>query len=86
MDLSRPEIQNESFFVHKLNVRKHLENVVSQDPSRGFTYIMVGMWSNWMLDFNIFGLSDDKKSASFVGAPNTVLTTTHAEEFVLLPF
>ncbi|KAH9481224.1 Isoflavone reductase-like protein IRL [Psilocybe cubensis] len=80
MDLTRPEIQEESFFARKLNIRKHLEHVVSQDPSRGFTYILVGMWSNWMLDFNIFGLSDDKKSATFVGAPDTLLTTTHAED------
>jgi len=80
MDLEREEARAESYFVNKLKVRKHLEEKVSKDPSKGYTYILVGMFSDFTLNYNILFLSDDKKSASFLGEPDAKLTTTHSDD------
>ncbi|KDR76013.1 hypothetical protein GALMADRAFT_279302 [Galerina marginata CBS 339.88] len=80
MDLSKELASTESYFVNKLKVRKHLEDKVSKDASKGYTYIMVGMFSDFMLQYNILFLSDDKKSASFLGDPEAKLSTTQSDD------
>ena len=80
MNLTRPEPQSELYFENKLKVRKHLEEKVSKDASKGYTYILVGMFSDVILGYNILGLSDDKKSAAFLGEPDAKVTSTHSDE------
>jgi len=41
---------------------------------------MNGLFSEFMLDYNILGLSKDKKSAQFLGTSDALLTTTPTEE------
>ncbi|KAF8910548.1 hypothetical protein CPB84DRAFT_1821384 [Gymnopilus junonius] len=79
-DLTRPQQSEERYFVNKLKVRKHLEEKVSKDATKGYTYILVGIFSDILLAYNMLGLSDDKKSASFLGQPDEPITTTNSDD------
>jgi hypothetical protein len=41
---------------------------------------MTGLFSDFMLKFNILFLADDKKSANFTGSPDARLSTTLIDE------
>ena len=82
MDFSGPVVTQEPFFAPKGQVRKALEERVSKDDSLGYTYVMTGIFSDVMVAGNILGLSEDKKTAKFLGEPDALLTSTHPDEYV----
>jgi len=83
-DFSNPVAAQESFFAPKLQVRKALEERASKDNSLGYTYVMTGIFSDFMVENNILGLSEDKRTATFLGDPDSLLTSTHTDECVLI--
>ena len=78
--MSTPEAEEESYFVNKIKVRKHLETRAAADPTLGYTYAMCGMFSDFILAYNVLGLDPERKTANFTGAPETKITTTHGNE------
>jgi len=64
----------------KIQVRKALEESVKKDSSLGYTYVMTGIFSDFMIESNVLGISENKKTARFIGDPNVLLTATHTEE------
>lgn len=81
-DLTDPIVSKVPFFAPKIEVRKWLEERCSKDSSLGYTYVMNGIISNFMIQRNVLGLSEDKKTAKFLGDPNALLTATHTDEYV----
>ncbi|KAG9235198.1 hypothetical protein BJ875DRAFT_529749 [Amylocarpus encephaloides] len=79
-DLYNPRTIDEAYFVDKIAARKHLESRVEEEPSLGYTLIMVGLFSDYFLLYNILGLSEDRKSANFIGDPESVLSTTASDD------
>ncbi|KAF9552292.1 NAD(P)-binding protein [Agrocybe pediades] len=81
-DLTHPVVSKEPYAVGKIEARKQLEERARKDQSIGYTYVITGMFSDFILrpHVNVLGLSEDRRSAKFLGAPDAVLTTTHTED------
>ncbi|CAG8956480.1 hypothetical protein HYFRA_00003866 [Hymenoscyphus fraxineus] len=85
-DMAHPKCRDEAYFKDKVATRRHLEKRIQEDPELGYTYVMVrepflvsskvGLFSEYFFEYNILGLSEDKKSATFIGDPEARLTTT----------
>lgn len=104
-DMAHPKSRDEAYFQDKITTRRHLEKRIKEDPSLGYTYVMVriirppfnhsglllngtnsycvkvGLFSEYFFEYNILGLSEDRKSASFIGDPKVKLTTTLSTEY-----
>ncbi|CAG8978251.1 hypothetical protein HYALB_00009148 [Hymenoscyphus albidus] len=83
-DMEHPKCRDEAYFKDKVATRRHLEKSIQEDPELGYTYVMVGLFSEYFFEYNILGLSEDKKSATFIGDPEARLTTTLSTEYVFL--
>ncbi|KDR76012.1 hypothetical protein GALMADRAFT_139768 [Galerina marginata CBS 339.88] len=79
-DLTNEVAHGESYFANKVKVRNYLEEKVRNDPTKGYTYIMTSLFSDFMIQYNILFLSEDKKSANFLGKPDALLTTTYSDD------
>lgn len=78
-DLTHPFAPTEPYFTEKLRVRAHIESLVEKNPSLGYTYVLNGIFADLLLEKNILGLSSHRKTAEFIGLPETLVTTTHSE-------
>ncbi|KAK9357648.1 hypothetical protein V1504DRAFT_436546 [Lipomyces starkeyi] len=79
-DLTRDGTREESYFVNKIAARKHLAKRVKEDPSLGYTYVMTGLFSDFMIQFNTIFLSEDKKSANFTCFREARFSTTLSDD------
>ncbi|KAF2166486.1 hypothetical protein M409DRAFT_23124 [Zasmidium cellare ATCC 36951] len=78
-DLTHPLAPTEPYFTEKLRVRAYIESLVEKDASLGYTYVLNGIFADLLLQKNILSVSEDKKSAEFIGLPETLVTTTHSD-------
>ncbi|KAF4614016.1 hypothetical protein D9613_007432 [Agrocybe pediades] len=67
-------------FSEKIEVRKHLQEKADQDASIGYTFLMTGIFGEWLTTFNALGLSEDKSTAQFYGEPNALVTMTDDDD------
>ncbi|OQV09700.1 hypothetical protein CLAIMM_13792 [Cladophialophora immunda] len=79
-DLNHPAIKNEQFFAGMVAMRKHIEARVQTDNSLGFTCIMTGASSDLLLESNALALSDDQRSAIYLGNPTARVSVTHSDD------
>ncbi|KAF4630751.1 hypothetical protein G7Y89_g7383 [Cudoniella acicularis] len=79
-DLSHPVSLPEAYFKNKIATRKHLEARVAADPTKGYTYILVGLFTEVFLAYNALGLSEDRRSARIIGAPGERVSITSAQD------
>jgi hypothetical protein len=79
-DLDRDGTYQERYFKDKIAARRHVEKRAAENPEFGYTLIMTGIFSDFFIENNILGLSADKRSATYTGAPENKLSTTHSED------
>ncbi|EXJ66198.1 uncharacterized protein A1O5_10814 [Cladophialophora psammophila CBS 110553] len=79
-NLNHAAIRDELYFADKLALRKHIEARVQADTSLGFTYVMTGALSDFLLESNVLGLNEDKRSAIYFGSPDARVSTTHSDD------
>lgn len=79
-DLERKFTKGEPFFQGKVAARAKLEELCNADPSRGYTLMLNGMFTDFVVRDNMFFLTPDRKSAYFLGDPEAPLALTHSEE------
>ncbi|KAH8656582.1 hypothetical protein BGZ60DRAFT_417284 [Tricladium varicosporioides] len=77
-DLAHPTSAPEDYFVNKIATRKYLEEKVRKDEKLGYTYILVGLFNEVFLAYNVLGLSEDRQSATFIGTPDAMVSATAA--------
>ncbi|KAH6665717.1 hypothetical protein B0J14DRAFT_660416 [Halenospora varia] len=79
-DLAHPTSAPEDYFVNKIATRKYLEEKVKEDERLGYTYILVGLFNEIFLAYNVLGLSGDRKSTTFIGSPDAMVSATAAAD------
>ncbi|OAP61364.1 hypothetical protein AYL99_03567 [Fonsecaea erecta] len=83
-DLNHPAVKDELYFAGKIAVRKYIEERMQADASLGFTCLMTGALSDFLLESNILGLSEDQRSVVYLGNPDARVSVTHSDDVAKL--
>ncbi|KIX96718.1 uncharacterized protein Z520_07437 [Fonsecaea multimorphosa CBS 102226] len=83
-DLNHPAIRDELYFVGKIVTRKYIEGKMQADTSLGFTCVMTGALSDFLLESNVLGLSEDQRSVVYLGHPDARISVTHSDDVAKL--
>jgi len=76
--LTLPFQKGERYFVDKISTRQQVEALAGKHADVGYTYMMTGVFGDGLVSF--LGMSEDKKTAEFIGAPESVVSTTWSVE------
>jgi len=76
VDIYTSSNTTERYFQDKLKVRKHLEMVVKENPTVGYTYVMTGVFMEYLILQGMLGVDFKAHKASIIGTPNNTVSMT----------
>jgi len=76
LDISRPGFAKEKYWQDKLVTRRYLADLVKRNPRFGYTILLIGMVTEFVVETPLFGVDKEKKTVDFVGTPESKITFT----------
>jgi uncharacterized protein YbjT (DUF2867 family) len=80
VDIAKPIFANERYFTSKLATRRHLADLAAKNSGFGYTLLMIGMVTEFVVLTPLFGVDKEKKTVDFIGEDSTKITMTSFPE------
>lgn len=80
LDVAKPFFDTQKYFGDKREVRSHLDEAVAKNSNFGYTLLVIGMITEFVVVTPLFGVDKEKKAVDFVGNESSKITFTSFPE------